>query len=361
MKIKRTKHLLYIFSTVMVLGLALISFDAPKPVDKQTDILTPTRSPNHTATPSSVPTQAPNHTTTPTVHPTAMATATPTPSPTPSLAQQNATIPIQPATDDVGNGITTVIKDYLNNYYSKKELQVEEITNITCYYKKGLGDIDYFAYVTYDISYEGSNVLIPALDEYLIRIEGEEVSVLTESQNAEVMEALLLSRASGSVCELHIKELIRRYMHAKLAVDESLLFSMVTDSSYLDLESIRRTTEYIEEYKNLQYLIYKCPEEIKEFDYLVFLSNDLKIVNISTLAPGVDEFLITLDENNYPRIFRGITSESSDNYRSSIRMQSEYQAFLENNVVKPLAEAMTSDPDLLEFINRIKDATESAQ
>jgi len=138
-----------------------------------------------------------------------------------------------------------------------------------------------------------------------------------------------------------------------------LLASLVTDPSYLNLNNIRKKTEYIEEYKNLQYLIYECPDDIPEFDYLVFLANDSKIVNISTLAAGLEEFMITIDENNYPQIFFGITSDETDLYRKGIRSQEEYLNFLDNNVTEPLVNAMLNDPDLLEFIERINNATGS--
>lgn len=356
MRIKRTKNLLYIFSSVMVLGLALLSFDAPFSA-VSTVKPAPTQDPELTATSKPGPTQAPGHTATPVPTAAPSPTFTPTPTPTPSLAQLNAAIDIRPATDDIGNGLTTVITDYLTDYYKNEELQVKEVNNITCYYKEGLAEADYIVYVSYDISYEGSNVPIPAFDEYLVCIDGEAVLILTESENADIMEALQLSRASGSVCELHIKELIRRYMNAKLAADEELLSSLVTDPSYLNMDNIRKKTEYIEEYKNLNYLIFESPEQISEFDYLVFLANDSKIVNISTLAAGLEEFMITLDENNMPKIFFGITSEYADSYRKGIREQETYQNFLNTNVVKPLAEAMLSDPALFEFIERINNAT----
>lgn len=355
MRIRKTKNLLYIFSSIMVLGLALLSFDAPKATDSGDAALNPTQTPGHTST--TAPTQAPGHTATPVPTATATPTPSPSPTPTPSLAQLNAAIAIQPATDDIGTGLTTVISDYLNNYYSNADLQVKEINNITCYYKEGLADVNYFVYVSYDISYEGSNVPIPEFEEYLVSIEGETVTVNTESQNEDVKEALVLSRASQTVSELYMKELIRCYMNAKLAVDEALLSSMVTDPSYLNMSTIRKKTEYIEEYKNLEYLIFESPEEVSEFDYLVFLANDSKIVNISTLAAGLEEFMISLDDNNYPYIFFGITSESTDAYRKSIRELDTYQEFLETKVTQPLVDAMLNDPDLLEFIERINNAT----
>lgn len=359
MKVRKIKSLLYIFSSVMVLGLALISFDAPKP-DKQTVSLptqTPTNTPEYTSTPA--PTQKPQDTptptptSTPTPTPTPTSTPTPTPTPTPSLAELNAAIAIQPATDDIGTGLTTVITNYLNEFYSNEELQVKKINNITCYYKEGVADINYFVYVSYDISYIGSNVPIPTFEEYLVSIDGETVTVLTETQNEDVNEALRLSRGTKELSELYMMELIRCYMNAKLAVDEALLASMMTDPSLLDIEDIRQKTEYIESYQNAKYLFHPCPEEITEFDYIVYCASESKIVNIKTAAPGMDEYVIKFDENNIPYLFFGTASSSTSDYLIAQRETKAYQEYLSVNVTIPLADAMTADPDLLEFITKI--------
>lgn len=349
MRIKRTRNLLYIFSSVMVLGLALISFDAP--ASAKHTVTVPSTSPTNAA--EHTPTKAPKHTATPTPSPTPTSTPTPTPTPTPSLAQLNAAIEIQPATNDTGVALTTVITDYLNNYYADDELQVKELNNITCYYKPGLADVNYFVYVSYDILYEGSNVPVPTFEEYLVTIEGENTIVHTFSDNTDVQEALLLSRASKSVSELYIKELIRCYMNAKLAVDDALLSSLVTDPSYLDLEKIRKTTEYIEEYRNPEYLIYSCSETIPEFDYVVYVAFASKIINIKTPAPGIDEFLIKMDDNNYPSIFYGEISPESQNRRMELRMTNEYALFYKTKAEDPLIEAMLSDSNLMDFIERL--------
>lgn len=347
MKIKTIKNLLYIFSTVMVLGLALVSFDAPSAKKQTIDLPSPTAAPSRgnevTATPT--PTSTP----------------TPTPTPTPSLAQLNAEIIIRPATDDIGSGLTTVITNHLKNKYAEGDNQVKEISNIFCHYKEGLADVDYFVYASYDILYEGSNVPIPTFEEYLVCIDGENITVLTESENPEISEALFLSRASESVSKLYAKELIRRYKNAKLAVDETLLSSLVTDPSYLNLDNIRKTTEYIEEYRNLDYLFFPAPDNVNEITYFVFLADNSKIINISTLAVGGEEYIITLDENNYPLIFFGMTSDETDAFIKECRSSSEYQLFKETHVDKPFAETVLSDPDLFEFIQRITNATGSTE
>lgn len=343
MKIRTTKNLLYICSAVMVFGLALVSFDAPSSGSQTVTLPSPTAKPVQgtetvvTPTPTSVP--------------------SPTPTPTPSLAQLNAGLIIRPATDEIGSGLTTLISNHLKNHYADDSYQVKEISNIFCHYKEGLADVDYIVYASYDILYEGSNVPVPTFEEYLICIDGENITVLTASEKPEISEALFLSRASESVSKLYAKELIRRYKNAKLAVDETLLSSLVTDPSYLNLDNIRKTTEYIEEYRNLDYLFFPAPDNVNEITYFVFLADNSKIINISTLAVGGEEYIITLDENNYPLIFFGVTSDETDAFIKKCRASSEYQLFKETHVDKPFAETLLSDPDLYEFIQRITNAT----
>ena len=132
MKIKRLQSLLYIVSSIMVLGLALVSFDTEKPAQHTVQLPTPT--PTKKADKStSVPTLTPTNTPIPTSTPS----PTPSPTPLPSLSEIHATISISPATTEIGIALTDSVTEYLKNFYAKEELQVKEINNITCYYKPG--------------------------------------------------------------------------------------------------------------------------------------------------------------------------------------------------------------------------------
>ncbi len=345
MKIRKTKSLLYIFSSVMVLGLSLLSFDNAKPSSLTVENTTPTPKENAKDKNSSK-----NPTATPTV----------TPTPTPSIVDLNVAIEITKAEDEMGVILTEQITNYLKEKYSSPKTNVKEISNITCYYKQGLSYVDYIIYVSYDIKYIGSNVMIPTLEEYCVTMNGDNFMIRSEALNEEVKEALLRARKDcTSVRNLYIRETIRRFMNAKLACDEALLSELVTDSSYLNINDISTKTQYIERYENLQFLIRELPEEITEVDFIAYVANDVKIVNITTLAPGMDEYMITLNEENYPKIFYGKTSAITDEHRISSKTQEDFQT-LYNNVIDRLADAMLSDPDLLEFIERINSATNSS-
>lgn len=329
----------------MVLGLSLLSFDTAQPSNSVIG--------NTTPSPDEV-TQNPKQTDTPTPTPTF------TPTPTPSAVELNIAIEIQPAEDETGILLTEQITSYLKEKYSDPTSNVKDISNITCYYKEGLSYADYIVYVSYDIKYIESNVLIPTLEEYCVSMEEDSITIHPEPLDDEIKEALLLARRNcESVRNLYIKETIRRFMNAKLACDEALLSELVTDSSYININDISTKTQYIERYENLQFLIREFPEDIIEADFIVYVANDVKIVNIAMVAPGMDEYMITLDEENYPKIFYGTTSATTDEYRTWSKKQEDFQT-LYDDVVNRLADAMLYDPDLLEFIERINSATNSS-
>lgn len=238
---------------------------------------------------------------------------------------------------------------------------ITEISDLSCYYKEGLSYADYLVYACYQIRYTGSNVFIPTIEEYGVSYDPatQTATVFCKRNGDEVAEALTLSRASESVRELYIKQTILRYMNAKLALDESILKELVTDPSLIDLTDISTKTQYIEYYSNANFIIRKCPEEVPDIHYIVYVSHDVKIINIATLAPGAEEFMISIDENQYPKIFFGITSKEADAFLVESRTMEDYLA-LYNDVTDRLAEAIRSDSNLREFMQRIYNATNSA-
>lgn len=360
--------------TVMFLGLALLSFGPEGPGIPTGHIgVTPPDS-----------TGNPKPTITPFLTPTLTPTPSPSPTPTPSLAELNAEIPIQAAEDETGLSITEWMTKYLNAYHGGKQEElsalllpedvpsaevltehaetISQIANISCYYKEGLSYADYIVYVCYDIKYAGSNVFIPTLEEYAVSLDAENgtCTVYPEAKDEDMSEALFLSRASQSVQELYIMETIRRYMNAKLACDEEVLNDIVTDPSYINITDIEKKTQYIERHENFHFLLRPVPETVSEFRYVAYVEHDVKLINIATAAPGADEFLIAIDENNYPKIFFGATSEAANAFLIASHEQDDFIQ-LRENVQERLTQAMLADPNLFEFLNRIQNSTEEEE
>lgn len=372
LRFKYTKSIVETSFTIMFLGLALLSFH---PEQQNLPASSLGENPSVSGTPADA-SPSPQATSIPTNTPT------PSPTPTPSLAELNAVIPIEEAADtQLGTDITALMTTYLTAYYSgdyetlktlvpeddlpsTEQLasiveDVNQISNITCYYKAGLSYADYIVYVCYDIQYAGSTVFIPAIEEFCISYHTETAAptVYPSILNDEVADALFLSRASETVQKLYIRQTILRYINAKLACDETILHSLVTNPALIDIDDISTKTQYIEQYTNPSFLLRPCPEEIKDIRYIVYVSYDVKIVNIATLAPGADEFMISIDTENYPKIFFGTTSDETDAYLVESRKMDDFIA-LYNDVNDRLTDAILSDSTLREFMQRIYDATQ---
>jgi len=176
----------------------------------------------------------------------------------------------------------------------------------------------------------------------------DDLSQIEQKIEIEIQPAL-----DNTDTELHIKELVRSYLNAKLAGDENELSGLVTNSALLNMDSIRKKNEYIEEYRNCSYLIYSCPDSVTEFDYIVCVAYELKIWDINTPAPGAEEYMIVVDENNYPYIFLGTISEESNAYVEGIRASEEYLTFVETKSTQPFLEALSTDPELLKFLEEL--------
>lgn len=341
MHFKNTKLLIYICSAIMLFGLALFSLD-PLQHEKDTpaDVQLPTGSPDFSISGTVAPTS--------TLVPSP--TFTPTPTPTPSISQINAALPLTLASTENDSLLLEAVQQYINTAY-ETDSKVKSVSELTCYYKDGIS-YDAIVYVCYDLLYTDSTVPLPTVDVLFLTWNGTSYHVTDETSDADVLEALLLSRAEGDVLALYIKETIHRYMNAKLIADESTLSALVTDSSYLDYDDIKKKHEFIEQYVNLDFIIRKCPDDITEFDYIVYVINDVDIINVSVHAPGLDEVIIRMDEENYPKIFLGVTSSAADTFREQSRQQSDYQTALED-VVERLSAAMIEDPTLLEFVEKL--------
>ena len=145
-------------------------------------------------------------------------------------------------------------------------------------------------------------------------------------------------------------------MNAKLAGNEEILSSLVTDSSALNYEDILKKQEFIESYDILGYLIHECPDEVTEFDYIVYVINDVHIINLGIL-PGLDGLMISLDENNNPKVFFGVISDTTEQFIEASKASEDYLQ-ISDEVTSRFFEALTNDPDLDEFVERLMGITE---
>lgn len=151
-----------------------------------------------------------------------------------------------------------------------------------------------------------------------------------------------------------INELVKKYMSAKAACDYEAIRTLVSDSSVIDEDDLRAKSEYIEDYKNIACYTLNGPTEDS---FVVYVYEDLKILNVNTLAPGMTRLYIKLDESGNPYIYLGAIDDETQKF---IEETSSNQAVIDiiNTVNTKLDEAVTKDEDLKKFVeDRSNEAT----
>lgn len=311
--------------------------------------------------------------------PTPSVIPTPTPSPTPTLspAQVIANKPLK-ADDDVNiSKITLLMTSYLNAYYSADfddlatlvdcpddlfhesissiASSVDSIDNIKCYYKESISDSDFIVYTTYDIKYSDNYIPVPTFEEYCISFDNNDAGYIVLSTTDETLnEALYLTRKTQEVAEISISNIIQRYKSAYLNCDIDMLSASVTDSSYFDISAITQEVKIIDTYSDYEFMFYSPSLEekrlygITEFDYMVFVDYNLKFINVETPIPNFDFFLIKMNEQNFPVIFIGTTSETTDSYIELIYSLPEIQEHIVLTNQRML-DAVESDSNLKKY------------
>src|SRR5699024_8480967 len=99
-----------------------------------------------------------------------------------------------------------------------------------------------------------------------------------------------------------VKELLTKYMNAKLDPKIEDLAALVNDTSHLDLEGIGRSTNFIEKFDNINTYSIDSP---KEGTSLVYIYHEIKFIGIDTLVPGISKFLVVKEEGKDPHIYFG--------------------------------------------------------
>ncbi|WP_310604599.1 hypothetical protein [Anaerosporobacter sp.] len=144
-----------------------------------------------------------------------------------------------------------------------------------------------------------------------------------------------------------INDLIKKYMTAKAACDYETIRTLVGDTSVIDEDDLRAKSEYIEEYRNLACYTLNGPTKDS---FVVYVYEDLKILNIETLAPGMTRLYIKLDESGNPYIYLGAVDDETQKF---IQETSNNQAVIDiiTAVNTKLEEVSTRDEELKKFID----------
>lgn len=154
-----------------------------------------------------------------------------------------------------------------------------------------------------------------------------------------------------------INELIKNYYAALLKCDINEFAKVVTDTSTINIETIRQEVGNIEEYKNIECYTKLGPVE---GSYVVYVYSELKLLNINTLAPGMKRLYVCTAEDGKLYVFTGQLDDTTNQYLADTSKDQKVQDLV-NSVNQKFQSAISSDPDLYEFNKNLNEKAQEAQ
>lgn len=175
-------------------------------------------------------------------------------------------------------------------------------------------------------------------------IEGESVGV------DETAKVELVGQPADGVLRIDvypaINDLVKKYMSAKADCDYETIRTLVSDSSVIDEDDLRAKSEYIEDYKNIVCYTLNGPTEDS---FVVYVYEDIKILNVNTLAPGMTRLYIKLHESGDPYIYLGAIDDETQKFIEETTGNQAVNDII-NTVNTKLDEVVTKDEDLKKFV-----------
>lgn len=153
-----------------------------------------------------------------------------------------------------------------------------------------------------------------------------------------------------------INQLIKDYLNARVNCEEEKLKGLISGTSSLDVVELQKKAEHVEGYQNIECYTLKSPTE---GIYVVYVYEELKIMGIDTLAPGMIRLLVSLAEDGKPYVYFGPIDDGTLKFMKETEQSEEVKALIEKVNLK-LEEAISGDSQLKEFNERLKNAAKVA-
>ena len=153
-----------------------------------------------------------------------------------------------------------------------------------------------------------------------------------------------------------INELVQKYFDAKLTVNMEAMSDLVSDPSQVDQNKLVAQQEYLEGYQNIScYVIANEAEDA----FRVYVRYDMKIKNISTLAPSLSGLYVTVTSDNSYRVYLSALDEEEEEFIDSADKNMEVIK-LKEEVAAKLNEALNADPNFKQFYDKIAEQNQAA-
>lgn len=152
-----------------------------------------------------------------------------------------------------------------------------------------------------------------------------------------------------------IEKLVNTYFSALVSCDVDKLSEIMDSVENISTEALKKESEYIEEYKNIECYTKKG---IAKNEYVVYVYYENKILNIEALAPGAIILYVKKDEEKgVYRIHNGISDTEISKYISKLSEDKDIKQF-NKDVDNKLKKACENDADLKAFYDALISASQ---
>lgn len=154
-----------------------------------------------------------------------------------------------------------------------------------------------------------------------------------------------------------VNHLVENYLAAIAKCDTETLDKLVSDSSFIDVNDLQQQSEYIEEYRNIECY---TKEGLEEGSYIVYVYEELKLLGIDTLAPGMIRLYVATGEDGKPYIVSGtIDDKTNDFIQETSKDEDVVKLF--SSVNDKFDVAVAADAELREFLEKIQKGIQEAE
>lgn len=152
-----------------------------------------------------------------------------------------------------------------------------------------------------------------------------------------------------------INTLVEKYLDARLACDMDTIEKVVSNTHQITKEALQKESEYIESYNNLICYTIKAPDNES---YVVYVYEEIKILGVDTLAPGMTRLYVRLNDEGNPIVYFGQVEDATLDFINDSSNTPEVIQLIDG-VNKRLEEAMTKDKSLYNFIVGLENVANS--
>ncbi|MCR5331125.1 MAG: hypothetical protein K6E62_08050 [Lachnospiraceae bacterium] len=146
-----------------------------------------------------------------------------------------------------------------------------------------------------------------------------------------------------------ITKLVDDYLKAKLTCTREAFEGIVTDTGYINVETLMIQTETVLSYDLLDCYVKRGFSPV---DFVVYYTYNMNIATLSSPVLAIDSLYVRADENGDYRVFLGRLDDDVEAQLDELNKDDDVQAVL-RDVSAQISQAMDEDETLLQYWQRL--------